>query len=423
MKFGLVKKLVLGICTVSAITYGTSAFFIFKLKPIIAPNMAEWLYVGGVLALGVLWTGFLGWLAARMLIRPLLRLSAAVDEAATGNLNVTVPDYRYNDEIARLNVSFQTMIANLKQMIADVSHNAASADSGAASLSSAINHATHQIETIAITIDGVAQGSAKQAESARMLLGSVEQATEAAAEVGRQAEHAIALSDTMTRVIADSGASFRSLVAGLETISATSESTLDIVTTLNRHAREIGKISSMVGEIAGQTQLLALNASIEAAHAGDHGLGFGVVANQIRKLASDSLTAGEQITQLVSQMQAQTEVVVRETGHQVKLVSHETAKGESVHQAMAEITSSAGETAEALQRIVVHIAAQAEHIRRTYEEVREISGIASSISDGASRVAGAAQEQTAVMEEIASSSELLRNQSEHLKQKAEAFRL
>ncbi|MDF2718292.1 MAG: methyl-accepting chemotaxis sensory transducer [Paenibacillus sp.] len=229
MKFGLVRKLVLGISGVSIITFGTSAFFIFVLKPWLAPNMADWLYVSGVLALGVLWTSFLGWLAAQVIIRPLLRLAAVVDEAATGNLTVTIPHYRSNDEIMHLHRSFETMLGNLKQIIAELKDSVSVTDQSAGSLSSAIGHAAQQIETIAITIDRVAEGASTQAESAQTMFHTVERVTETASEVSRQAEHAIALSDAMVKTIAASGDTFRSLVGGMSDVSDRSEHTLTIV--------------------------------------------------------------------------------------------------------------------------------------------------------------------------------------------------
>lgn len=423
MKFGLVRKLVLGFSGVSIITYGTSAFFIFVLKPWLAPNMSDWLYMGGVLVLGVLWTSLLGWVAAQFIIRPLLRLAAVVDTAATGDLNVVIPSYRSNDEILLLHRSFETMIANLRRLISELADSVSITDQSAGSLSSAISHAATQIETIALTIERVAGGASTQSEAAQTMLHSSERASETAETAGRQAEHAIALSNTMVQTIHTSGDTFRGLVAGMTDIADTSEQTLEIVRKLETDAKEIGQISQLVGEVAAQTQLLALNASIEAAHAGEHGLGFAVVADQIRKLAADSSGAGEQINRLVRQMQEQTASVVRETNSQVELIRQERNKGEDANRALTEITASANEAAAALRSIVEQMNGQADQIRQTFADAKAIADIAGTISDGSSRVADAAQEQTAVMEEIAAAAELLRNQADGLKQKAVVFRL
>jgi methyl-accepting chemotaxis protein len=90
---------------------------------------------------------------------------------------------------------------------------------------------------------------------------------------------------------------------------------------------------------------------------------------------------------------------------------------------LSEITSSAQETAQALQSIVSYMSGQAEQIQRTFEEAKGIADIAETISAGATRVAEATQEQTAVMEEIAASSDVLRSESEDLKRKTVIFRL
>lgn len=423
MKFGLVRKLVLGISVVSIITYGTSAFFIFVLKPWLAPNMSDWLYMGSVLVLGVLWTSLLGWVAAQFIIRPLLRLAAVVDTAATGDLNVAIPPYRSNDEILLLHRSCETMITNLRRLISELADSVSVTDQSAGSLSSAIGHAATQIETIALTIERVAGGASTQSEAAQTMLHSSERASETAETASRQAEHAIALSNTMVQTIHTSGDTFRGLVAGMTDIADTSEQTLEIVRKLEIDAKEIGQISQLVGEVAAQTQLLALNASIEAAHAGEHGLGFAVVADQIRKLAADSSGAGEQINRLVRQMQEQTASVVRETNSQVELIRQERNKGEDASLALTEITASANEAAAALRSIVEQMNGQADQIRQTFADAKAIANIAGTISDGSSRVADAAQEQTAVMEEIAAAAELLRNQADGLKQKAVVFRL
>lgn len=138
MKIGIVKKMVIGITAVSMMTYGTSAVCIFVLKAWIAPQMTDWLYMSIIMAMGVFWTGFLGWLAARWLVSPLLRLTAAVDEAAGGNLTMTIPIHRGNDELSTLSLSFNQMIENLRQIITDISSNASFTNLNASTLSSAL---------------------------------------------------------------------------------------------------------------------------------------------------------------------------------------------------------------------------------------------------------------------------------------------
>lgn len=423
MAFGLVRKLVLGILIVSTATYSTSAFFIFQLKPLLAPNMTEWIYITGVMGLGVLWTCVLGWLAAQFIIRPLLRLTKVVDSVAAGNLNISIPKYHSRDEIGKLYQSFQVMLSNLRQMITNVTDSVSVTDRSASTLGSAIGQATNHIEMITLTIERMAEGAAMQASSAQKMLHSAEQTAQSAHGINNEAERAIVFADTMVHTISDNATQMRSLVDGMLHISETSQNTLRIVRSLELQASEISQISQLVSQIADQTHLLALNASIEAAHAGDQGHGFAVVAQHIRKLATDSAAAGDQINQLIGQMQEQTLTVVNETDKQMQLIHHETITGENAKLALDEVITSVNETARALQSIVTHIAEQTEQINSMFDKAKNIASTAATISDDGSRIASAAQEQTAVMQEISASSELLLDEAQGLKQKTVVFSL
>ncbi len=423
MKLSLVHKLVFGIFAVSAVTYGTSAFFIFVLKPVIAPNMQEWLYMSGVLALGLLWTCFLGWMAARYIIKPLLHLTKAVNEVAEGNLTTSLPEHRSTDEIGQLHHSFQVMLGNLRKMITDVSSSVSVTDQSAGSLGSAIQQAALQIETIAHTIDKMAEGAVSQASAAQQMLSSAEISSETAHSMNQEAKQAGQLASAMVSTITKSVDQMRLLVDGLQHISSTSEHTVSIIRKLEEQAEEIGHISQLVGDIADQTHLLALNASIEAAHAGEHGQGFAVVAQHIRKLAADSASASGQIQTLVGEIQQQTFTVVTETDRQMQLIRDETITSEQAREALEYVVVSADETMHALQNITTHISAQSQQIQESFAMSKTMADTAVTISDGAARISSAAQEQTAVMEEIAASSEMLRTEAHDLKKKTVVFHI
>jgi methyl-accepting chemotaxis protein len=423
MRISLVTKLVLGIFIVSVTTYGTSALFIFYLKPIVAPELEEWAYITGVLLLGIGWTVFLGWVAARYIIRPLLRLTDSVVTVAAGNLKVTIPEYRAQDEIGNLHRSFEAMLNNLRQMIADVSHSANLTDLNVRSLGTAIRHATGQIETITETFEQMAAAASSQAESARRMLEAAERAAQTSDRMNERAEQAIRLTETMVDTIAEGIARIHTLLDGLSSFLAGAESTLRIVRELEKQAQEIGTISRLVGELADQTHLLALNATIEASHAGEHGLGFAVVAEQIRRLATDSARAGEHIRGIVGEIQQQTKTVLGETTKQVEQLTREKEAGDRIRLALTQVTASVNETADALRNIVENLADQSQQINRTLDMAKTIDEAALAISEGNRRIYGAAQEQTAVMQEITASSEQLRADAESLKRKTLAFQL
>ncbi|MNI09146.1 Methyl-accepting chemotaxis protein McpB [compost metagenome] len=423
MKLGLVKKLVIGITAVSITTYGTSALCIFILKGVIAPRVADWLYISTILTMGVFWTGFLGWLAARWLVGPLIRLTGAVNEAATGNLQVTMPNSSGKDELRVLSVSFNRMVENLRQIIIEISNHVTFTNQNTASLSHAMQHAALQIEKTAITVESISKGAEHQARSAHSTYLAVEMMTQAADHIGKQALEALTLSRGMVQTTEESSTMVRSLVKELSNLSDSNQNTIEQINRLEENAREIDHISKVVGGIAEQTHLLALNASIESAHAGQHGAGFAVVASEIRKLAEQSTAAVHNINDLIGHMQTQVSGVVTDITSHVQIVDQEAAKGEAIIQALTAMTASSHQTSGSVESITKVIADQIKEMGHSLEQIREIDDIAGQISEGAKQVAASTQEQTAVMQQIAASSEVLREHADKQTSQIRVFRV
>jgi len=421
MKFSLIKKMVLGIIAVSMITYGTSGFFIFVLKDYIAPQMSDWSYIIIILGLGIFWTGLLGWLAALYLVKPLVKLTSVVNEAATGKLNVVIPEHRSKDEIHILYASFTTMLGNLKQIITEITNNATSTNRNASDLSNALMQAASQVESISNTIIDISKGADLQAESTKSTFTTVERITDAAQDVSSKADQAFALTKNMSQTLQDSEVIVHSLVQGMLALAKSSEHSIEIVNQLDENAQEINNISVVVREIADQTHLLALNASIEAARAGEQGMGFAVVATEIRKLAEQSTEAVDNINELIKQIQSQIGLVVEQITGQVNVISAEASKGEKVNQALTAIEEAVSHTSDAVKVIVEVVSEQGVQIQRTLDETRGIAAISGQIASGSRDVSAYTQEQTAIMEEIAASSEVLRNNANLLNEKIKVF--
>ncbi|MDQ1909947.1 methyl-accepting chemotaxis protein [Paenibacillus sp. GD4] len=422
MTFGLVKKFVLGLTAVSAITYGTSAFFIFVLKDQFTSFLPEGVFIAVTLAMGIGWTGFLGWLMAKWIVSPLLLLTKLANEAAEGNLAISLPAHRSKDELGVLNEAFRSMVRQLRGLLQDITKHAIAANESSAALSEAILQATYQAEQISAINERIAHGAEQQKEEARLSFLAMEQVSLAASEVSEEAGQTNRLSAQMVRTIEESSEVIRTLVHTMLETSRTGEGTIEVVAQLERDALEIGSVTRLVGEIADQTHLLALNASIEAARAGEEGRGFSVVAMEIRKLAEQSSQSVHAIDELIRQVQLAVEDVADRLKRQVESMQREASKGEQTEHAIRRMSGSAQETASAVQLIAATIAEQSQQIYGAEQKQRSIDRIALEIVDAARQAASSTQEQTAVMQEIASSSEVLKRQSEILREKSAAFR-
>lgn len=422
MKFGLQMKMVVGMLVVSGVTYATSGFFIFVLKPYLAPGMNELLYDGIIFMLGIFWTCLLGWLAARLIVKPIIQLTKAADEAAQGKLNVSLPSYRFHDEVNVLIASFGQMVHNLQHMITEIKSSVDITTHNTSTLSGAMTQAAHQIEQISCAADEMNRGAEQQAMWTASAAESVEQIHASAAAVQARAEETERMTQDMLGTLADSEEMLKSIIDGMLMAAESGQASINTVQRLSEQAEQIGDISTTVREIADQTHLLALNASIEAARAGEHGAGFAVIASQVRKLAEQSASAVNNINDRIVLMQSQVEQAVRLITKQVDIVSVEAAKKDEAANALSAIAHVTKQASKAVHDIASEVEQQTERFATTLEQTRRMASIVNEMAEGTRQVASATQEQTAVMEEMAASSDVLRDQATRLQAQTSAFK-
>lgn len=420
-KFSLVKKIVTGISIVSAVTYGTSAFFIFVLKDLATPYVPEWLFLTGTLMLGVFWTAFLGWMAARWLVKPIAQMTAAAEQASAGNLNAKIQPSQSDDELRALGLSFGKMMEHLGSVVNGIASSHEQTDSYTTELSDAIGHAAHHIESITNTSEQIAEGAELQSVSTQTLFRSVEDMKLNSSNIDEEAAAARVITHDMVSSIAANSTLIQSLVDGVRAVADASEQSALTMQRLNEQAEQINGISILVGEISDQTHLLALNASIEAARAGEHGSGFAVVAGEVKKLAEQSGAAVQSIRQLIVHIRSEIDSASRRITQQAESARSESQQGAAATAALQHMIGTTSEVSRAFDNISSMLFVQKEQVLVTHQEVAHIAAAADSIHNAAKEVFASTQEQTALMEEIASASDFLRKQSSSLKSQIAFF--
>jgi methyl-accepting chemotaxis protein len=422
-KFGIVAKMVTGIVAVSIVTYGTSAFCLLVVQPALRDQVSGWIFVGLTLALGIFWTGLLGWLAARWLVRPLIVLTRAANEAAAGDLHVQFNHVRSDDEMRELGLSFSRMIDSLRGMISGISDGSKVADANSEQLRASAGEAAQHAERIAGTMDDIAKRVDRQAQGAEAMLTSVERVVQATDDISRQADEAVETTARMAVAIGSNAESIRLSVEGMRKLAASSRDSLRSVRELERWAEEIDTISGLVGELADQTHLLALNASIEAAHAGEHGQGFAVVAGEVKKLAANSANAVHDINRLIGQMREEVRHTASAIVDQSSLADREAGNSQEAAAALQAIVGDTGAVSRIVEDVASYVSSQSEVVRSTLQEARQVADIAELIRQNAQDAAASTQEQIAAMQEIAASTETMREQSADLRRQVERFRV
>ncbi len=338
---------------------------------------------------------FIVWVATRRWIaRPLDEAVALASRVAGGDFTTHI-ESRTHDEIGQLMRALADMVGKLGRTIAEVRH-AATAVAG---------DATQLRESS----DSVAQGSNQQSDAASGMAAAVEQMTASIGMIVEHAEQAHAISQESQEVSRESSATIQSAVAAMTHIAETVRQASEAIEQLGRESEEISNIVRVIKDIADQTNLLALNAAIEAARAGEAGRGFAVVADEVRKLAERTAKSTHEISDMIGRIQHGTQNAVRNMNLGVEQV----AEGVRV----------AAEADQAIERIREGSTRVSNAVTTISEAIREQNAASASIAQGLERIADMTERNTREAEQSARAAEELSTVATQLRGTVEQFRV
>jgi methyl-accepting chemotaxis protein len=352
----------------------------------------------------------------RSISRPLRATTRAAEQIASGNLDVRL-EADGRDEITLLQQSLLRMAQNLRESFAEIrkketeslakaeeaqkavhlaqeaSRKADAANAEIMQAAARLETAAHETESFARNISkgtaGVREGTSSQEGRIHEILTAMEQLSASVLEVSRGASSASRQTEE-SRVKVESGAELaKQSGSAMSEMRALTDTLTENIHKLGERSENIGKVINVINDIADQTNLLALNAAIEAARAGEAGRGFAVVADEVRKLAEKTMQATKEVGETILAVQNLAKANI--SSMDAALISMNRVSelsGETVT-ALAEVQSTVKEAAGQVQSIAAAVEEQSASSSEVAALVGEVSNIASA---NTALVAGADEE-------------------------------
>lgn len=366
----------------------------------------------------------LGIFLLRAILIPLGQINKQLEEIAQGEADLTKRvRIKGKNEFGQLAQSFNAFVESLREIIKQVGSSSEQVAASSEELSASAEQSKSTTELVSASMQTIADSNSKQSEMMENSLQAVNQSLDNLVEVTENTANVAEVSSAM-KVQAENGSeSVKKVVEQMESIHQSVDLAGEGVNSLVSSVQEIKEISSLITDISSQTNLLALNAAIEAARAGEHGKGFAVVADEVRKLADETNLSVNKIHQLVATIQSES----ADTVSNIVQVKENVASGINISM---ETVTNFKEILDSIEKVTAQIqevAATSQQITAGFELVQHsIEGITEGTKETAAsteNIASSTEEQLATMEEISYATASLSELAEDLQSMVLRFKV
>ena len=305
-----------------------------------------------------------------------------MDLAASGDLTVAIPNARVGSLLGNLS----RMLTAIRQMVGEIS------------TKSGIVRET--AEGISTSSGQVAEASHRQADSTSSMAAAIEELTVSINHISELARDTEQYSSSAAQLAQGGEARVAEAAREMALISEQTSAAAGMIRSLESRANEISKITEVIKEIAAQTNLLALNAAIEAARAGEQGRGFAVVADEVRKLAERTSAATEEISEMTGAIQGDTGSAVATMDRALPQVERGVELAHQAEQSLREIREGANTTLERIRDVALATQEQSAASTAIAQQVESIAQMVEETSASTEATAASANELDLIAKEL-----------------------
>lgn len=310
-------------------------------------------------------------------MRPIKQINRQLKEIAEGEGDLTQElIVKTEDETGELAHSFNQMLASLRKMMKQVADSSVHVAAASEELTANAEQTTEATSQIAQSIHDIAEGAEMQENGANISFQSIDTVRNNLQKVVDQSTTVTQVAKETSQEALNGNDTLQKVIHQMNVINDATSNASQSIDELGKQSNEIGNIVAVITAISEQTNLLALNAAIEAARAGEHGKGFAVVADEVRKLAEQSKVSASQISDLILQTQKGTEKAVKA----IELGTKETASGmlvvEETKQGFEKILQSVDQVTVRIQEVNLIAKNMYDAVNKVYTSVEDNLSIA-----------------------------------------------
>lgn len=339
-------------------------------------------------------------------LKPLQNLIESFKTVAKGNLTENI-ETKSHDEVGQLTISLNQMIEALRSTITTIYHSSHQLAASAEELSASSEQSSHSIEHISKLSQNLANASEQQLDKFVDMVNSIHKLSSGIQQVDENSDIMDELSVKTKEAALQGHNDIKIIVSEMNNIHASVEDTFKIIQGLEEKSAAIENIVSLISSIAEQTNLLALNAAIEAARAGEHGKGFAVVADEVRKLAEESKNSTNNVREVLIEIQKETQFAVQSMKNglgKVEIGIESTKQINNTFQTIELSIEQLFEQVAEMSNYLKEMNRQSDKIVTFVDEVKQLAESNASITHES---LATTQEQLATSEEILASAETL----------------